>query len=324
MRRFVGIALLTVAAACGSGGSSSSYQPSVALMAGFQPPPAPAPGTGWQVIMPIVEDIEPDGSYEYCTYTDIILTSDAWMKATEGLQTETGHHVVVYYTLNPQPVDTHICTNAEMTDFRYGIAVQGNNKNGTTYLGFPGDLAAQIPAGAQIVVNHHYLNAGGTTVAQAQSATNIYLADPNQPHTPSNLLIAQDDTMTIPPGASTVTVDCTIDQQYTVWAELPHMHNLGQHIRITQTPAASGTPQTLFDMDWDSSLTFDPSIVKQFPLSTPAILQPGDKIHIACDYMNNTGANVTFGTEMCLLAAFTVDPTDVGARMCNRGQWSGF
>ena len=50
----------------------------------------------------------------------------------------------------------------------------------------------------------------------------------------------------------------------------------------------------------------------------------GDKIHIQCDYLNNTGAAMTFGDEMCLLATFTVDPNNVGNVECDRGQWGLF
>ena len=160
MRRFVGVVVLAVAAAasaCSSGssggsGSSNNTQGGVPLMAGFNPGPAPDPDKGVQIVMPAVDDIEPGGSYEYCTDTSIILTQDAWVTATESWQSETGHHVVVYYTLNPQPPGTHLCGDAEMADFRYGVADGANSTANSTYISFPGNLAARLPAGAQLVV----------------------------------------------------------------------------------------------------------------------------------------------------------------------------
>ena len=157
----------------------------------------------------------------------------------------------------------------------------------------------------------------------AQSAINLYYADPSTPHTATNVMVVSDSTLSVPTGASKYSVDCTIDQAYNGWMQIPHMHSLGQHITITNTPAATGVPVQLFDMDWDPSYAFDPTIATKEPLTAPMSFQPGDKIHIDCDFMNSSGATATFGTEMCLFVAFTIDTNNVGGRICDRGQWGG-
>jgi hypothetical protein len=329
MRRFVGLILVAAAVACGSSGSggSSTAGPrmidGVQILDGFNPGPAPDPGKGFQVIMPIVDDIAQGGSYEYCTDTSIILEQDAWISATESWQSETGHHVVMYYTLNHTTPGTHICTNSEMADFRYGVADGGDSSSSSTYISFPGDLAAHLPAGAQIVVNHHYLNASAGAIPHAQSALNIYYADPSKPHTATDVMVVSDSTLVVPTGASTYSIDCTIDQEYVGWMEIPHMHNLGQHITITQTPAATGIPVQLFDLPWESSFSFDPTIATKQPLTSPMKFEPGDKIHVECDYLNTTGSQATFGAEMCMFVAFTIDTKNLGGRICDRGVWGG-
>ena len=45
---------------------------------------------------------------------------------------------------------------------------------------------------------------------------------------------------------------------------------------------------------------------------------------MTCDYDNTTKSNLTFGTEMCVFFAGTVDPTGMGNIMCDSGQWGAF
>jgi hypothetical protein len=319
--------LLAVAAvACGSGSKgagSSGGGDSVPLMAGFHPGAAPDPSLGFQIIMPIIDDIAPGLSVEYCTDTNVIVPQDIWVNASEGWQSETGHHVPFFYTINPQPQGTHVCTNDEMSEFQFGMPASGGPVAEKFTL--PGDLAVKIPAGAQIVVNHHYLNASATPVPQAQSSLNVYYADPTVPHTPSSMMVILDTNMTVPVGASSYGVDCTVDKTYQGWLQLPHMHAMGTHITITDTPVATGVPKQLFDLDWQPDYAFDINTVSTTEAPTaPFLFNPGDKIHIQCDYMNSTGTEQTFGTEMCVLAAMTVDPTNIGGRVCDGGNWGPF
>src|SRR5690242_12412369 len=90
MHRLVGfLALATAAMACGSGGSGSgggNTQPTVTLMAGFDPGPAPDASKGFQIVAPYVTDIEPGTSQEFCYYTPMILTDDAWVSSNQGIQ----------------------------------------------------------------------------------------------------------------------------------------------------------------------------------------------------------------------------------------------
>ena len=105
----------------------------------------------------------------------------------------------------------------------------------------------------------------------------------------------------------------------------PHMHNWGSHITVTDTPASTGVPQQLFDMDWQPGYAFDFNEVGTMNSpSSPFLFNPGDQIHVECDYMNNTGSMMTFGDEMCIFAAFTVDSKNIGNMVCDGGQWGPF
>ncbi len=325
MRRFGWLVLVAAAAtACGSSsGGTSQTQGGVELMPGFTPTAAPDPSKGFQIITPIVKDIAPGGSYEYCTWTNYFVDKDVWINAGEGMQSETGHHVIIFYSKTKQPVGTHICTGNDMSEFNYALAPSGGQ--GDAKFTLPGDLAVKIPAGSQIMVNHHYLNASATNVPQAQSAINIFYADPNVPHTPAGVMAIVDSSMTIPAGVSSYGVDCTIDQTYEGWLLMPHMHAMGTHINITDTPAATGVTQQLFDTDWQPQYAFDFTGVATIKdPASPFMFQKGDKIHIQCDYNNTSGSKMTFGAEMCVMANLTVDPHNLGSMVCDRGQWGTF
>lgn len=325
MRRLVWVALLgAIAMGCGSSssgnGASSNPNGGVTLMAGFDPGPAPDPSQGFQVVLPIVNDVKAGGSYEYCSWTNITLDHDIWIKSSKGVQSETGHHIIVFYTMTPQPAGTsRICNDSDMASFRFGIAGNGEGVDESNTL--PGDLAVHIPAGAQIVINHHYLNASAQDVPQAQSAVNIYYADPNAKRELASSVAFVDTSMQLPPGQSSVDVNCTINNDYATWFFIPHMHNWGTHITVQHVSGT--TTKNLFDLDWDPDYAFHPPAMILDP-SQPYMLHKGDQIKLHCDYNNTTSAPLTFGQEMCVAFAQTVDDAGVGNMACDSGQWGPF
>jgi hypothetical protein len=326
MRRFGSLFLIAVAAAaCSSASGGSSTQApqvdGVQVMAGFDPGPAPDPSKGFQVVAPIVTNIEPGASLEYCTWTNLILDHDVWVKSATSLQTETGHHVVFFYSLNHKPVASHVCGNDEMAEFKFGSPAGAGAGQMTTSM--PGDLAVHVPAGAQIIVNHHYLNASAKTVAQAQSALTVLYADPSQHNVNVGSAVVLDSTMQQPVGPSTLNVDCTFKSEFAAWNLLPHMHAWGTHITVDHTNAA-GTHR-LFDADWNPDFAFDfNAIQKVQDLSKPYMFEPGDKVHVQCDYMNTTKSSLPFGAEMCLFVAFTIDSNNLGNMACDQGTWGPY
>lgn len=325
MQRFGRLVLAVAATACGSsGGSGGSGGPRVVdgveLMDGFDPGTAPAAGTGFQVVMPIVKNIEPDGNYEYCTWTNIITTKDLWLKSSHGVQTKTGHHTIIYYTTDMKPAGTsEICKDSDTAGFRFGIGAGGEGVSETNAL--PGDLAVHIPAGAQIVVNHHYLNTSTQMVPEAQSAVNVWYADPTSKIVQSSSIAFLDTAMVVPVGASSVDFTCTFKQDLSIWMMVPHMHAWGTHITVDHTSGAN--TDRLFDLQWDPSYTFHPPITTE-SLSTPYMLKTGDTIHLHCEYDNTTNAPLSFGQEMCVSYMQSIDPTQVGNVQCDQGQWGSF
>jgi hypothetical protein len=323
MRKLLGLIFLVAAAACSSGSSGGSTGTpevdGVPLMPGFNPGPAPAAGTGFQIVLPAVSNIEAGGSYEYCTWTNVVLDQDVWVKESIGHQTETGHHVIVYYTVDPQPPTTRICLDSDSAGFRFAIGAAGEGVAQDNIL--PGDLAVHIPKGAQIIVNHHYLNAGEATVAQAQSSVEVLYAAPGEQITQTSSLAFVDTAMSLPPGLSSVDILCTLNNTYAAWQMRPHMHAWGSHITIDHI--SGSTTDRLFDVDWAPDYAFQPPTT-DLPPTQPYTFQKGDQIHVHCDYNNTTSAALTFGQEMCVFYAQDVDPDHVGNMECDQNTWGSF
>jgi hypothetical protein len=275
------------------------------------------PEHGVQVITPIVRDLQPGNDYEICTWTEHIFDAQTDVKATTGFQTEPpGHHVILFYTLEHQePGTQRVCTDTDMATFRY---LTGNGTNGIKNEA-PGDLIFRIPEGAQLVVNHHYLNAYDT-VLDGQSLINVDFA-PAGDWTPSGSLAFVDTAIQVQPGEDFHEVSCTLDRDQQLWYLIPHMHRWGT--RITVDVTRNGVEERFFDTPWDDSFTFHPPELRMDP-TTPMSLSAGDKVDVRCEWNNDTGRVLPFGFEMCVAFAQTVDVEGRGGWACDGGFWTEY
>jgi hypothetical protein len=276
--------------------------------------PAP-PDHGVQIITPIVRDLAPSADKEMCTWTDIVTDHAIDVKSTLGYQVEPpGHHIVLFYTFEKQPPGTtRECTGPDMESFRF-LAAAG--KSGELKAA-PGNLVFHVPAGAQLVVNHHYLNATDGTL-DGQSVVNVNYADPGGDYVYSGNLAFVDTSIQVPEGQSSWNLQCTMEKSLKLWEAFPHMHQWGDHIKVDLTQAGQTT--NLFDVGWDPSYQFEPP-TKMFDQASPLVLDAGDTIAIQCDWNNDTGRAMAFGLEMCVMFATTIDDADQGSWQCNAGSW---
>jgi len=278
----------------------------------------PVPENGLQVISPIVEDIQPGMDYEYCLWTDKIVDSTTDVRSTLAFQTEPpGHHTILFYTTEKQPPGTQrVCTDTDMASFRF---LAGNGGNGELNEA-PGNLVYRIPEGAQLVVNAHYLNATDQ-VMRGQSLVNVNFADPGPTYIPSGSSAFLDTNIHVQPGESTFDTTCTIDRQLKMWYFAPHMHRWGTNIKVDLIQ--NGETNRMFDTDWDPSFTFHPPEKRMDP-SAPLVFNAGDKIHVQCNWNNDTGRVLDFGFEMCVAFGQFVDDSGMGNWACDGGNWTTF
>jgi hypothetical protein len=275
------------------------------------------PENGLRVITPIVEGIQPGTDYEICTWTDAIVTAQTDVRSTHAFQVEPpGHHAILFYTLDKQPPGTQReCTDTDMASFRF---LAGNGGNGVLNEA-PGNLVYRIPPGAQIVVNHHYLNASDE-VKRGQTAVAVKFADPGN-YIPSGNTAFVETALEVPIGKSTHSFSCTLDRQLKLWYFAPHMHRWGTNIKVDVTK--DGTRTRMFDTTWDPSFTIHPPENRREP-SDPMVLNAGDKVDIECNWDNDTGRVLGFGFEMCLAFGQFVDDGNMGNWACDNGSWVDF
>ncbi len=301
---------LALAAGCGGADSHS----------GMLVDPGPAPANGMQIILPIQKGIKAGSDNELCTWTDVITNQDLLIKSIQGIQSETGHHVVVYKTKTYEPAwTTRPCKEDDLASFRFvgGAGGEGVTLKNTA----PGNVVFTIEKGYQIVINEHFLNASPAD-HDGQSAVNFEYAPAGQKSIPSGAVTLVDTKMKQPLGLSSLTVDCKLDQTFQVWLAIPHMHRWGTHIKIDHITEA-GKSVNLFDLPWDPKYTFEAPELRGSP-DNPITFNKGDRIKVNCQWNNDTGKPLTFGPEMCVFFAQTVDNEGQGNWACDRDEWVSY
>jgi hypothetical protein len=304
--------LLVSIFACGqspSVGTDASVGPKI--LPGLTVPPKPS--NGIQVITPIFDGVMPSKDYEVCTWTDAITTQQTDVRSVQGYQVEPpGHHITVYYTTTKEaPGTQRVCTDNDMASFRFLAGAGGTGEINAA----PGNLVYRIPAGAQIVLNHHYLNATDQ-VLQGQSLVNVNFADPGN-YVPSGNLAITNTSLAVATGISTQRLHATVDRTYKLWYMIPHMHRWGSHGKVEIT--RSGVTDTIFDGAWQDSFAFHPPS-KDYDPATPYVLHAGDTIDVECTWNNDTGHELVFGFEMCVAFGRVVDDN----RAWDNGEWGPF
>jgi hypothetical protein len=306
---------LVIAALLVAGCASDTSDPPREVLPNLELPPAPE--NGLQVLTPIVRRLEQGTDNEIYTWTDQITDRAVDVRSVQGFQTRPGgHHIVVYYTTVLQPAGTQrICKDSDMASFRY---VVGHAGDGSVYEP-PGDLVHQIPAGAQIVLNHHYLNVYDQ-VLDGQTVVNLNFADPGGTYTRSSAMAIVDTSLAVPPGLQEYKVNCTVaDRELKLWYLIPHMHRWGSSITVDVTRSGTKSRAILVEQ-WAPEFTFHPP-TNYYDLTTPLVLAPGDSVEVGCRFNNDTGNMLNFGFEMCLTFGEFVDDKNIGSWACDKGHW---
>ena len=299
--RTVGYVVLTLAlAACGnSPDSMGGPAPHVAadgtpLVDGFNPPPPPADAL--QMVSPIIRKVAPGTNTEWCYYSKHVLTETMTVKAGQGFQAIGGHHVVGYWTPKPQKEDLHVCTESDMTQLHFlsgGGAEAGNG----IINGLPEGGAFHIPAGAQLVMNVHALNATSAAV-DTQAVVNLYYGDPSLK--PLTDFYVSGTGVNIPAHSKgSYAASCPAPRDFSAVRLLGHMHEWGARVTITLDDGTG--PKTFYDKPGAGDFSFNPPAV-DYPTTAPLVIKKGTTITANCEYDNTTPKTLSFPTEMC--AAF--------------------
>jgi hypothetical protein len=282
-------ALLAFMTGCGSDATTSNEKP------------APAGSGGqFETLMDYEWTVDPGVEAYYCGYRT--LTEDLYISDFRPIVPEGTHHVVLGYQ-NPAhdegyfpavegvPPTADVCTGVTFGDvFAFAATV------GTEELSMPEGVAVKIPAGQQLVLGLHMLNATAAPVT-ARSGVAVVRPEISAVTQEAEVISAQAMGFTVPPGESTVTATCTMTGDSNIFAVMPHMHKTGTHMTTTAGPSGVGT--TLLDQDYQFTDQ------KYATLNAPLALKQGEQVHVQCNYVNPGSETLlagesTINNEMCL------------------------
>lgn len=261
------------------------------LVEGFDPP-AP-PSDALQLVSPIIPGVKPGTNTEYCYYTKHVLDKAVAVKAGQGFQAAGGHHVVIYWTSEPQKEQLHECTEADMVKMH--VLSGGGAEAGNGIInGLPAGGAFHIPAGAQLVMNVHALNASDKAV-DTQAVANLYYGDESL--VPLTSFYVTGTALEIQPHSKgSYTASCVAPRDFSAVRLLGHMHEWGSRSLIMLDDGTG--PKTVYDKPGSEEFSYNPPWI-DYSTDKPLVIKKGTKITTQCDYNNTTANPLLFPTEMC-------------------------
>jgi hypothetical protein len=298
------------------------------LVAGCADDPSP-PTTTTGILAPppaeqgiqlsLVHAMDPGREVHWCKY--FVLDQPMDVAKFDHAYSEGSHHILVYttpFTAETVPTTTDFsCENGAGETFN-GIAYAGAVESGA--LEFPTGVGFHFDAGAVILIEGHYLNAGDVPM-DAEVAINLWKTS-SPPAQQAGTLFFYDNNIYVPAnGAFTARMSCEISHDIQVVSMLSHMHSRG--VRYTAKATTAGQTRPLLATNqW---LNPEP-----MQLTTPLHLAGGTWIDYECSYRDTTGIAVMEGqnkteNEMCMLIGAYWPRMDLGHEFCAaRGSGSVF
>src|SRR6185436_15784254 len=194
---------------------------------------APAGGTGAptatgfeDVLVDDTWSVDPGVESYYCKYQT--LKEDLYISKFRPLMPTGTHHVVLGYQDPAHPdgfvpaVEGVPPTADACTGLTYGDVFAFAGTYGTQELAMPEGVAVKIPAGKQLVLGLHFLNAG-TEPLTGKAGVQAVEPDAGDVVHQAEVIAAQSLAFTVPPGPSTVDASCTMIGDSTIFAVMPHM-----------------------------------------------------------------------------------------------------
>lgn len=235
----------------------------------------------------------------------VTLEEDVLLTAFEAIAPPGTHHTVLTVGDPSGPDGVGPCqafTNHDTMVFGSGV--------GTDPFTLPEGVAVPVAAGQQLLLNLHLFN---TTDAEltGTSGTRALRASPDAiAHRAESVLMGPVQ-LEIPPGEHEEIGRCTFQDQATIFAVGPHMHQLGRHMTVHARRAAGDV------LIHDAAYSFDDQQIVGFE---PIEMAPGDHVEVRCVYDNDTGRTVGFGDssleEMCFAGISRYPIRDDGLFVC--------
>jgi hypothetical protein len=268
------------------------------------------PAGGVQVVGPIFS--VPAGKEVFmCMRIPFDVTEQMYVQSSHVYQSTNGHHTLLYYSENSAGVDPepHPCDGLDMTDVRI---VTTGAANGTG-LSMPDGVVLQVPPGAELWAQSHYINATDQD-SEVQDVINLELVPEDQVTEIASSFAHVDLTFTLPPAQETTrTMECAVPRDMTIPWLLPHMHEWGKEFTLELLRAGEEEPFWDWSGDWFTNARNDFPVQQ---LDEFIELKAGDRIRTTCTWNNTESDTILWPQEMCV-TFFPFFPGDGGLLACD-------
>lgn len=237
----------------------------------------------------------PAGAERYLCWSQT-LTEPLYADRFEYDSVGTVHHFFMQKALAPEPEGFSECDVLFKPTWLplFGAATRDAE------LQLPEGAAMLIPAGTQIVVQLHLLNATPEPVTE-RAAIRVRRSESGAAATPVGWYAFGTSRIRLPAGEATdVRSLCRVERGATVFAGGPHMHYLGTRslLEIGSEVGALSPAHVRDPYDFDDQ-TIDPLALE---------LEAGDLVQLTCSFDNHHDHEVVFGEssrdEMCYFVMF--------------------
>lgn len=294
--------LLLLLAACGAEGDDPD------LLPGLAPPPD---GEGLQLVSSL--HLEPGAEALDCRYL-ALPDQPIEIARFEHAYTSGAHHMLLYPTrfrADEVELDRSFDCTAGGDLGQTGILYGGSRSEGA--LPYPDGIAVKQPAGAVVLLESHYLNAGEAPL-DAEVRINLWYAAAPAAIEAGTLFLRDWAIYLEPaPAEGSAAMSCEIPSPVSLYYSVSHMHRRGLAFDARLVRAGE-EPRSLYQ----TTSWADPVPTPEVPLLE---LAAGDRIEFDCTYRNDRPAPVVEGRsadrdEMCVFIAGYWPKLPVESELC--------
>lgn len=237
--------------------------------------------------------LEP-GDEKYLCYTMNLPDRDLSIYEIAPVYGKGVHHTVFSWALVPEKeVEFECPVLFKMTWIPLYAGGVGSNP-----LKMPEGAGVKMTKGRQLILQLHLQNTGSAPIDD-KTKIEVYAEDDRPDIIGAGVYGMDNRVIDIAPNAQGVstTMDCKADRDMDVFAVLPHMHKLGNHIQLERT---APTTTSIFSEEW----AFDDQPI--LPLEMK--LSAGDDLRLSCVHDNPSPKQIGWGEssddEMCIAVVY--------------------
>ncbi len=259
--------------------------------------PIPDPDPNYFDIVTPEAVIQPGQETMFCLHLENDV-GDLAIVHLVGEQGTGGHHIALFTTTDPQPAGTvEDCTSPDANAKLQWFIL--------TFNGLPAGHAIHVPQGMHYVLQYHYINASDYPIL-IRDVARLQKVDPATVTTWVSTLISTKINLAIPPGTSSISFDCTVDQDRDLLVACGHMHEMGHRFTL-DVGATTSTLKNIYTVDpWQGTFRDSPPSVDYY--DQPLHLAAGSVVRTTCEWENTNDQTLGFPQEMCTTFAYAAGP----------------